>query len=327
MSLIKILSFGLAISFLSFACKHSDGSLSQASGETSDDGAPTVLILLGGFASCSSDSYSKATPIGSSGPGSMSKIRDTVLPAFAKTPDRILSTCYAIEFSPNMVLSEVDAFHVFLVDSAKPKLVVSLQPDAMMEHIIKTLREPELKNAKVHIVGHSYGGWTAMRLLQQIVKTLPAAAEQPFHIQSFVTLDPISKNECKPKTIIDYVNALQKNAKPLPEDLSPEGCRRAPIEFNSELPKMSCRVAVWKNYYQKVSGILASSEVGLGLNLPIDNIDLMGIPTERNPQAFQKGTVGAHLAFLKEEPLLGQIKALLSEQQKKPFALQSGCQP
>lgn len=322
--------FGLSLSLLasSFACKHNDNAQLNASDASVPASAKQVLILLGGFGSCGSDERNKATPISGLGaPGSMNKIRETLISAFEGKPDRVFSTCYAVEYNAQMKLPEIGAYNLFMVDSANPTVVEKLPPEAMLNKIIGKLSEPELQKAQVHVVGHSYGGWSAMKLLQQTVQKFKLATEQPFQIKTFVTLDPVSKTECYPKVIFDHVIALQKDSKgqPLPQDLTPVGCRRAPVEFNSDLKAMSCRVAVWKNYYQENSGILASSAIGSGMKLPITNIDLMTIPTERDPRAFQKGTLGGHLAFLKEDPLLSQVKGLIAAQQKKPFALQAGC--
>ncbi len=326
MSIVKLSSLSLATLALSFACRHTNLESSHLKADETQESAKQVLIVLGGFMSCGSDNVHLANPLaGTNVPGLMHEVRAKASAGFASSPDRVFSTCYTIEFNKQMTLGDVEAFNTFMVDSANPKVVERLPPEQMMDKIISKLSEPELKNADVHIVGHSYGGWTAMKFLNQTVKKFPSGAEQPFKIKTFVTLDPISKVECKPKLIFDHLNGLVMESKSLPADITPAGCRRAPVDFNSDLKAMACRVAVWKNYYQTASGILASSSIGSEQKLPIINVDLMSIPTPRDPRAFVKSSVHPHIAFLTEDPVLEQVKSLIAEQSQKPFSLPNGC--
>ena len=98
-------------------------------------------------------------------------------------------------------------------------------------------RESDGRKRPVYIVGHSMGGWLAMRAILEIVAEVT--------VNGLVTIDPISPPNCNPATYVRLLSSLN------PDDLT--GCRQAPSDFSeNDLSAIKRRLKPggWKHFYQ-----------------------------------------------------------------------------
>ena len=100
-------------------------------------------------------------------------------------------------------------------------------------------------NASVHIVGYSYGGWTAMKVAKEI--ELAAGT----NLTSLVTIDPISATNCTPS---DFLGSATGQLAP--------GCNEAPTDFGADgLAAIKAKAKLWGNYYQDELNPLHSGSI------------------------------------------------------------------
>lgn len=105
---------------------------------------------------------------------------------------------------------------------------------------------------KVAIMGHSYGGYTAML----VAKTL-SKKDSSIKVTSLTTLDPISMDTCQPINLID---TLQKNS-------IPPGCNQSPASrisdnniTSAEIREIAATIP-WINIWQGADKYLHSSPI------------------------------------------------------------------
>jgi pimeloyl-ACP methyl ester carboxylesterase len=105
---------------------------------------------------------------------------------------------------------------------------------------------------KVAIMGHSYGGYTAMLVAKTLLKS-----DSSIKVTSLTTLDPISMDTCQPSNI---VVTLQKNA-------VPPGCNQAPASTisdnyinSAEIRRIAASIP-WINIWQGADKYLHSSPI------------------------------------------------------------------
>lgn len=90
-------------------------------------------------------------------------------------------------------------------------------------------------NHRIFVIGHSYGGWVAMKMAED----LNAQAGQ---LAGLVTIDPISRKDC---TYTNWTN-----------------CLGAPRDFGDDaLRGIKEKTAHWANFYQTTTPFLHSSEI------------------------------------------------------------------
>lgn len=118
---------------------------------------------------------------------------------------------------------------VRFVTSADPQ-TAQLSEEGDLTAVIRAMAAPE---TPLVFIGHSYGGWLAM-------KTIAAMGAQQ-RVAHLYTLDPISANECtRPFT---------------------PGCRRFPRDFGAEqLELISATTGSWVNVYQRLTPYLMSGK-------------------------------------------------------------------
>ena len=214
------------------------GSLKGASIDASKcpDGncSPHKLALgfFSGFRSCGSQADGSADPMTDSFKDIYKKVENTLGESEVSLAIR---GCY-----------DTDASKVRFSLSNAGKTISSSVPE-----MIKTLGE-ELKKiapVKLHLVGHSYGGWTIM----QLAKTLPPEIK----IEGFTTIDPISVKECNTAV---YASLILGGG-------NLNGCQRAPADFTeSDLNAMRLRTNRWTNYYQNNFDFLHSGPIAAAKN-------------------------------------------------------------
>lgn len=173
------------------------------------------------------------------------------------------------------------------------RLSTSGEPSQPKEATVSEFFErlPTLVNGSkakhVAVIGHSYGGFTAMlsaRKLQQ----------SNVHVAKLVTLDPISMAQCTTEVFLNQISANQPA----------EGCTRAPTNdgyVDDAVVQGLAKSTSWSNYFQSVDRYLHSGPIVGGA---IDNVALsFGITNTEG--------VGNHCAFVTSDRLIGIVMGLI----------------
>ncbi len=117
----------------------------------------------------------------------------------------------------------------------------------------------------IHLVGHSYGGWTAMKIAKEL------ELKNRFSIKNLVTIDPISRSECTPKKFteglpdVEIKRIIEKmlSGYTLTAEDTPttnKGCLRAPSDLGDAIAILA-RTSRWTNFYQENYPFLHSSSI------------------------------------------------------------------
>ena len=269
----RALSFFLSVLSLTLTSCGSDskslqqadgGSLKGASGDGRDcpDGncSPHKLALgyFSGFRSCGSSPDGSANPMADSFKDIYEKVENTV---GENEVSLSIRGCY-----------NTDASKVRFSLSNARQTISSTVPE-----MIKIVGE-ELKKiapVKLHLVGHSYGGWTIM----QLAKNLPPEIE----IEGFTTIDPISVKECNAAV---YASLILGGG-------NINGCQRAPADFTeSDIKAIRSRTNRWTNYYQNNFPFLHSGPIAAARN---------------NEKSYYSLGFEPHNDFLKDESVIQEI--------------------
>lgn len=239
-------------------------------------GGTPVLLALGGFWSCGQDEELKPTPLNGNGGGPMLPIFVALrlaLDQFGIASRGELISCYSVD--PTDI-------H-FVTNMSSSQDVVTTAPDDMIKQVEDMLRG--LPNPQLFIIGHSYGGWTAMELARRLVGS--------FAVRHLVTLDPISKVLCTPDTFLTYASQYKTGA--------PE-CTTAPRDFTpDQIIRIADGVDRWTNYYETASMYLHADAIVDSDK--IENVDMQ--------YTHAKDTLGGHLAFLIDEDLVAELTEIL----------------
>ena len=151
---------------------------------------------------------------------------------------------------------------------------------ARMNEMILALPNPE-----VSIIGHSYGGWTAMKLM--------LALDPSIKVHRLITLDPISRDNCSLQQFAKNAEAIIDNA-----SSNSRGCSIAPEDFTAtELAAIAAKTEKWVNYYQ-TTGIFLHSSAITG-PAAVTNVEKR---YDINPKGF-----GPHVSFLYDQDLIREI--------------------
>jgi hypothetical protein len=254
-----------------------------------------ALLVFGGYTSCGINEENKISPLSiKAAMGSTLKIftslRNHLQQKGVKDLKLVLS-CYFID-------PEKTYFHHSALGSG-PSL--SMSPDDMIRNLDEVLGASGSAKPELHIIGHSYGGWTAMEFVRKL--------KDQYRIRTLITLDPISRHDCNPSLILEFFNTLKQ---PLEYDtqLVPQGCRQSPKDRNypsATLAAMAEKVDRWVNYYQTTSRYISSSAIEVA-----ENIDLSRRYSEETDAAkFNRDTVNSHAEFLWDETLINDMKKIL----------------
>lgn len=215
-----------SVSF-AFACSDSDSSGDDAMNST-DSAAPSETIALaffGGYSSCFNETR---LPVG---PKEQS-LRKVFTPAKeaadalnqkhgVSTP--FLVSCYYLD---NEKLS-------YALSSTTDPLANAIKRDSL-EEIADQFNEQLLgleKPAKLTIVGHSWGGWTAMRMATYI--------DPSIELGGLITLDPIDRENCGPVEVSASLTRVGGAA-----------CQRAPEHVTKGRALNFAEGGQWINFYQ-----------------------------------------------------------------------------
>jgi len=110
-----------------------------------------------------------------------------------------------------------------------------VEPTEIVDLISDEVPATQTTNTRVHVIGHSYGGWLAIKMAAKII----ASGNE---IDSLVTIDPISRDDC---TYTNWTN-----------------CFGAPIDLRDEtLAMIQNKTGYWANYYQNTTYYLHSGRI------------------------------------------------------------------
>jgi hypothetical protein len=184
-----------------------------------------ALLVLGGYTSCDDPK----TPLDQA----MTEIGGFLNANVKAETDEtklLFMSCYGVD--PNQINFSWDH---------DPKQGFARSIEEMAKFINTSLKSP--KSVRIGLVGHSYGGWTAMKLAPLL--------DPKFKLEVMVTLDPISKVECTPQGFIDVL----VSGAPQP------GCLRAPRDISQAVIDKIKPEKPWVNYYQTDFNLLHSSPI------------------------------------------------------------------
>ncbi len=224
-----------------------------------------VLVVLGGYTSCGKTAVTKPDPIDQMMTPLFAALRDFITKDSERPPAYVLS-CYNLNANEVTYELSTDA------GKAKTDTLDTLRED--IRAVAAAVEQPRL-----FIIGHSYGGWTAMDLVMRLPKDLA--------IGGFVTLDPISKVTCTPKSFVSHI-----------ADKDGSGCREPPSDFApSQISGLAKRVRHWGNYYQVSSKVLHSG--------PLNGAD-------NNVRAYEGTGFAPHNALVTDPEVIGIVQHLFS---------------
>jgi Alpha/beta hydrolase of unknown function (DUF900) len=179
-----------------------------------------LLIGLSGFSTCSASDthYGDIGPAGSTifnrGMVAAGQIKDTL-----GVEPEVIMTC----FTSNGVLIE---------STSSSQWHVTWPTEA---EFLTSLQEQMAQATHIYVVGHSYGGWLGMKLVD-------SWSGDPNVIKSLFTIDPISKSRCSVTR--------------------PIGCLRAPPDIDTAARQHIKDVTeVWENPWQSTTLFLHSSAI------------------------------------------------------------------
>ncbi len=237
------------------------------------EGVTPVLAFFGGFTSCGA---------GENGDPNTMEIK-AVFDATAKA----LKAQFKVDPAYIIVCYTTDYESVYYRLSTASTVVKS-EVIAGMEHDLGTLLST-IAHPVLYLVGHSYGGWTAMDTVLNL--------DPEYKVGGLVTLDPISHADCSPT---DFLNAT------FGAGGAAEGCIRAPEDFGAVgITKIGERSTTWLNYYQTQLSYLHSGEIKPAKNF-LRHYDATGF--------------GPHNGFLSDADVGAEIVTMITNS----FKAQSG---
>ena len=215
----------VAFSFLATTFSLTDGSAIAHGRRAPIAATPLqpVVLMFGGFASC---------PTGKHTPKTMHlyKVAKSVLNDINQLytrPAHYLLACYGRSNLTFRFYSSVHGSRLYRSHRLHD-----------MEKALGHIAAKAGTNNAFYIIGHSYGGWTAMKM----AAALPTTAK----IRRLITLDPISRKECSP---IRFVNAFLRTH--IRGGKTEPGCTRAPRDLAALGKIIRAKTHEWHNYYQK----------------------------------------------------------------------------
>lgn len=182
-----------------------------------------VIVVMGGFNSCSTDENGDPTPRGYERWNKAA----TLTARYAQGPERWVRSCFDTSGGLHFITANA------------PGLVRTASVSDPIPFFQAVQAQTDDSANPVYLVGHSHGGWLAMYTAYY----LRSATD----VRLLYTVDPISPLHCTPSS---YYAAVASPA------LSPyflAGCQRAPQDFTVEhRTAINARLADrgWRHYYQ-----------------------------------------------------------------------------
>ena len=224
-------------------------------GAAGASGQPT-LMFLGGYSSCRQSPDGRNDPTTTAMATILKSATAAVKTATGRDPLTVLG-CYG--FDPAVV--------TYLVSGAGSGKVIEEAPDTMIANVGQLLAG--LGSSRVFLVGHSYGGWTAMESVLKL--------DSRSKVVGLITLDPISRTNCTPAEFLS----------------TGRGCLEAPADFGATgLSAIAQRSGYWGNYYQTASPVLHSGPITGAQNVL---------------EPYSTDGVAAHNQFLADQTVIGLL--------------------
>ena len=208
---------------------------SNLSGILQDAQPKWAALVFGGNASCHPFGNDASSPYGLSMYTQFDEVARDLQSQYAAEVDYFI-TCHT------------RIGRIFYVSSAAPKIVSEVAPERLAEKVTEFTQAYGVR--RIHAVGHSHGGWWALKLALQL--------SDQIHFDRLVTIDPISRVTCRPPNIT--------------------GCLGAPHDISeAEYQKIAASVGKWSNYYQSRTPYLHSSAIpsaSENIELPVDHLKI-----------------------------------------------------
>ncbi len=232
------------------------------------DNRNPILIFLGGYSSCTVRTVNDAPIIDTRGQNLTQPFDATtanVQARYIRAPTTLLG-CYTL-----------DASQVTYTTSEAPGVNRTVPVPDLLNAVLTLVRKHP--GAPLFIVGHSYGGWTAIDLAVRLPKSV--------EIVALVTLDPISRVNCLPLDVLAPADSPEAKV----------GCREAPADFGAaKLRAVASRAGSWNNFYQTSSVQLHSGPIAQA-----ENVEL----------TYSVTTIEAHRAVSKDPQVAAFLRKLV----------------
>lgn len=250
------------LTFITIPALAQDG----ATKEQSPDAINPVFVVMGGFTSCPSAAEPTLLPFGGADDIG-TRVRDAakqIETSIDLKGGRIqfFTSCYTnLKMQPNSILPvkpESFSLRWSPILTFEPKLgtpkdlpiaPVDVTDGSILNNLVKDLvvQIATLKNPRVYLFGHSYGGWSVM----QLALKLQAAG---IGIRGLVTMDPISPVVCKPDYVISAIRTFGVVTK--------HDCMRAPPDVTRDQRlAIGTSTDFWLHFYQLRFRPLHSTEI------------------------------------------------------------------
>lgn len=214
-----------------------------------------LFVVLGGNGSCTASTISKVIPGLIEARIFKSFVDSIVTSGFVSQTDQVIFGCY------EWMSDQMNFYELRGEQRMQP--LHETQLDALVLSRAQSVR-------KIIIIGHSYGGWRAMKL-----------ASSPYLLNNtrvpmiLVTFDPISKVLC--------------------QRIRETGCREAPADLSPpELYQLNTRTR-WLNTYQEQGLLLGSGPIGAAHFNIKANSDHLDIQTNQEVWQSVKGFIWSFL--------------------------------
>jgi pimeloyl-ACP methyl ester carboxylesterase len=232
--------------------------------ETGDSGSPLVLVFLGGYTSCADSSKS---PDNMDLTEMFKQIFDDVTAKNGGQEPSWFLSCYGFDPDTATYMNSADP------DKKLTRSVASMEKD--LAAFALSLGKPEL-----YVAGHSYGAYTALKLL-------PGLATE-IKVKALVTIDAISKVGCTPEGALPAV---------LGAGAAPQGCLEAPTDITKEQQeKIKAQAGTWLNFYQTDSQILHSGPFA---------------PAQNEKRTYDSGGFAPHNDLVFDDDVISAVSAAI----------------
>jgi pimeloyl-ACP methyl ester carboxylesterase len=188
-----------------------------------------VLVVFEGYNNCNDGLGTRGTYAWAR----LAALRDDLRRAGAERVDQLVS-CYGTR-----------AFDLRYADDELGTSVRASGVDEVLDAVRRIATRDDLPT-DVHVVGHSHGGWLAMRL----------ALDTTIPIASLTTVDPISYPLCQPEDIAQWALGSLLTYRDNP------GCQGAPPDLAPRFGDVRRRVGRWSHYWQDEFIPLHSGPIG-----------------------------------------------------------------
>jgi hypothetical protein len=212
--------------------------LGAGQSDSADANQPVLVIAMDGAGTCFKNNSGEIAPADISLASTMHKVVNEIQSKGLSKDVKVIKSCLLLDGKSGAYSTNLGA----------PEVMEDLSLDQLLPEI--AARVNDLPEPRVVVVGFSYGGWLALKLLPMI--------EKQAKILGLLTIDPISMDQCP---MIDLLNGALRG-----EPLT--GCTSAPSDVTSEeLSTATQKPGSWLNVYQDTGFYLHSGPFGGARNV------------------------------------------------------------